>query len=186
MNWGTPTEEMLAALTLARRCGRKHRGGLNEIQLAELIMGAKESLWYLQAQGWAKMAPTAVAESSRPMFQTGCATVVRIVDSGYDPEIKQWWNVRKLYSTEDQWVIAMMVLMDLGAMTQRLPNVAEWPEGTTREEVVLGTVQRGFTVVSGGFQIFVDLMCGPQWERQYEAMVQAVHEGKRLQGRRGT
>lgn len=178
MNWREPTREMLAALALAKQCANK--GGLSEIQLAEWIMTAKESLWYFQAMRWKDQAPTEVAADSRRMFREGCLLVTRIVDLGYDAERGQWWPIRKLFESEDEWGGAMLVLMDLGMMMKRLPDVASYPEGTHREEVILGTVQRGFPVVSAGFQVFVSMMCGPRWERQYEAMMKAMEQAQRL------
>jgi hypothetical protein len=178
VNWAEPTEEMMAALGLARRCS--NRAGLTETQLAEWIITARESLWYFQARRWAEDPPSAVHETARPMFQMGCKLLLKIVDLGYDPERKQWWPVQKLFDGEDERGGAMLVLMDFGTMTKRLPDVAEWPEGTYDHEVILGTVQRGFTTTSAGFQVFVSMMCGPQWERRYAAMMTAMEQAKRL------
>jgi hypothetical protein len=63
----------------------------------------------------------------------------------------------------------MLVLMDLGVMTKRLPNVHE---------------HGGFTTTSAGFGVFAGIVCGPQWERQYQAMSQAMSQAKRLDVRR--
>jgi hypothetical protein len=169
MDWAHPTEEMLAALLLGRQCGRQHRGGLSETQLAEWIMTAKDSLWYFQARRWAEQAPSAVAADSKAIFQAGCKLLLRIVDSGYDPEMKTWWNLRTLFDGQDAWAAAMLVLMDLGVMTKRLPNVHE---------------HGGFTTTSAGFGVFAGIVCGPQWERQYQAMSQAMSQAKRLDVRR--
>lgn len=161
MNWKEPTAEMTAAFWMARRVPLR-KFGLNQIQFAEWVLSAKESLWYLQATQWAEQAPTAVGTDSKEAFKRACALVVKIVDLGYDAERGQWWPLRALFETEDEWAIATLRLMDLGIMMQRLPDVAEYPDNITREEKILGTVVPGFTIVSAGFQVFVSLMRGPQ------------------------
>lgn len=168
IDWKSPTTEMLAAVALARQCSA--RGGLNEVGIAEMIIGAKESLWYLQASEWAESAPSGVEGRSAEFFKVGCQTIVKIVDLGYDAASNRWWNLKRLYPDETDWHAAQIVLMDTGAMLGRLPNVA-LPSG--------GDVP-AFTIVSGGFSVFLSIVLGPRWEKRYEAIMAAMQQGARL------
>jgi hypothetical protein len=169
MNWRDPSPEMLAALRLMRRAPFK--GGMSAVQAAEWVMMAKESLWYLQAARWIESPPLGVDERSRPFFRAGCALLVEIVDLGYDADLDEWWPVRKLWPTDNDFMAPLLTLMDLGVMVKRLPNVGMRVRGYD------GPV---FPVVSSGFLVFVGLICGPRWEQRYESLLTATATARRF------
>jgi hypothetical protein len=163
-DWEQPTPEMQAALQLARRC--TDRRGLSQADAAERIMTASSSLWYLQAGAWAEDAPPEVEARLRPLFQEGCATIVRIVDLGYDVQAGRWWPVRALYPTEDSWAGALLTLMDTGMLLKYLPYVMRETPGDVFDGPAL----------ANGFGLFLNIICGPRWEQRHRAMLQAARQ----------
>jgi hypothetical protein len=153
---------MQAALQLARRC--TDRRGLSTAEVAEWIMAASSSLWYLQAGAWADAAPSEVEAKLRPLFQEGCGIIVRIVDLGYDVQAGRYWPVRALYPTEDTWAGALLTLMDTGRLLKYLPYVMRRAPDEVFDAPSL----------ANGFGRFLNIICGPRWEQRHRAMLQAA------------
>jgi hypothetical protein len=173
-NWSNPTPEMLAGVKLARQCSE--RGSMNETMFAEWVMDAKASLWYLQAADWAENPPDLLTdEPTREAFKQECKAVTDIVDLGYDPETQRWWSLRKLWPSDADARMGILMLMDLGTMLEKMKDIPIWPKDIPREYA-----QPGFLMVSAGFFVFISTICGPRWRQQYGAMVKAAEQAKRL------
>ena len=174
-DWSAPTDRMLAALALGRRCAE--RGGLGEIEMAEWVLTATESLWYLQAAAWADDPPAELLHdpTSRAMFARAMALVVRIVDLGYDDEVRQWWYLRRIWPSDADAAVGMLLLMDAATMLERMREIPIWPKDVPREHA-----QPGFLVASAGFWVFFSVVCGPRWRQRFAAMVSGSQMARRI------
>lgn len=161
MDWSNPTQEQLAAIRLAKLT--TDRSGLTEVELAEFIITAAESLWYLQASTWADTPPEGIAEDSLAYFQEGCKLVTQIVDLGYDEQRHIWWPLFQLWPDEQAQAMGVLRLMDLGVMMERLPDVG----------IKMEHGEKGFNVVSRGFVVLVGVVCGVRWRQRYNALLRA-------------
>jgi len=143
MTWKKPTPPQEKALEIIIQ--QKPRD-LTEFEAAEFIFMANESLWYIQAQSWAKQPPK-IGKSAQ-IWQRACQAIVDIVDLGYDKSQQMWWPMT---SVENPTAITLL-LMDFGYMLKQYR-------------------QQSPDVVSRGFEVFLDIVCGPNWEKRYKIFI---------------
>jgi hypothetical protein len=180
-DWNNPTPQMLAGVKLARLCSE--RGGMNETTFAEWVIGARASLWYLQALEWSDDPPALLTDPrARQFFQAGMQAVVRIVDYGYDDADGRWWPLDKVWPDQGERDAATLVMMDAASLLERMKDVPIWPKDIPREYA-----QPGFLAVSAGFWPFFSTVLGPRWRQRYLSMIAAMREARRItfEGRKG-
>lgn len=165
---------MVAGVRMARRCAE--RGGLTETMFAEWLISAPESLWYLQAADWANNPPDILKdERARIVFRQGCELIVKIVDLGYDEASGEWWSLRKLWPTDADASVGILILMDTATMLEQLKDIPIWPEEAKQMDGLLRAYyQPSFLIASAGFWVFFSLVCGPRWRQRFAAMMQAT------------
>jgi hypothetical protein len=130
-----------AALALAQ--SRKPRN-TTDFQAAEMILLAKDMLFYTQARLWSEDGPVGVKVP--PTFTQAAQYIVRIVDLGYNAEHKQWWYMGDWPEAERRE--SVLLLMDFGLMLKQLR-------------------QNTFVVAAASFDVFLDIVLGRNWERRY-------------------
>lgn len=146
MTWRNPSEAQNAALAVAMKMKPRH---VTEFEAAEFIILAKESLWYTQAKRWKDEPP----KNTPRTWQAACQFIFDVVNLEYDESSKMWWNLSRLDSKKVK--IGIILLMDLGMMLKQYR-------------------QQSLDVVSQGFEIFIDILCGRGWEKRYAAFLKSA------------
>lgn len=141
--WENPSEEQTAALELTMKVGPAR--GLTEFELADMMCLAPDMLWYVQAKRWAKEPPK--LGGPEKVWQAACKAIVEIVGLGYDKD-KGWWPMKELKNP----LAATILLMDFGVMLKQYR-------------------QQSNDTVSWGFEAFLDIVCGPGWEKRYKKYI---------------
>lgn len=91
IDWANPKQEELDALALVHRqlkfhtkatCAHYHRRyNLNDFHVAEIVLYATDSLWYVQLQKWATMGPDGYTVP--PSFCEGARWLLESVKNGF-------------------------------------------------------------------------------------------------------
>lgn len=91
IDWTDPTQEELDALALVHRQLKFHtkatraqyhrRYNLNDLHVAEIVLYATDSLWYVQLQRWATMGPGGYTVP--PSFCEGARWLLESVKNGF-------------------------------------------------------------------------------------------------------
>ena len=150
IDWGNPTEEQTVALAIVAK--QKPRN-LTEFQGAEFIILARYSLWYTQAKKWTETPPDKLNPIVQGIWKVACQFIIKTVDSGYDAKAKTWWNVAKM--DRKDFMKKAILLMDFGQMVEQYRR-------------------QSLDVISTGFEIFIDIVCGKGWERRFKSIVKEL------------
>lgn len=161
IDWENPTDEGEAALNLAVTVFRMHRPrglfhGLHEMQMAEWVAMTPAALFYSQAKNWSTQPPP----NTPPTWPMACAALCSIIEAGYDPEARMWWNLHKLFPDQPSQLGMMMALADLGFMIDEMRQ--KRPE-----------------LVSRGFELFIDIILGPKWRPRYKAAFEKLRAAQK-------
>ena len=148
ITWGKPSKAQEAALGLAIK--RKVKK-LTEFEVAELICLSQHSLWYTQAKNWSEKPP--ITGDAAEVWKLACKVVADIVERGYNEESEMWWDIRDW--TKEETIQNMLLLMDFGSMLK------QWR-------------QRSLSVGSAGFEFFIAIVCGNNWESKYRKFLKAA------------
>jgi len=158
--WEHPSEEQMAALEWARA---RRPTGYTDVQAVDLILTAKDSLWYSQAQQWVEHPPEQFyalgAETVRHIFVNGLAFVVELVDLGYDAERRAWWPFEKIPNFQEKLILFGMTMSVI-----------------SRVRVSTGMV------ISSGFEFLACMILGNNWKYQVEKALNHVISPKGKQG----
>lgn len=111
---------------------------VTDLQAAELMLIAKESLWYFQLGRWLETPPEVLAEASKPVFSIACKILMDIVDAGW-----------KMPEEKGEAMTAIIVLMDFGEMLHTLRDRFNY-------------------LIPASFDVVLDIVLGVRWEWRYE------------------
>lgn len=161
VDWSKPTERDLAAAAwaAARRpsCMRPSTDWagepvlpLNEFRVAEIILGARELLFYHQASDWAKAAPEMVDPDSARVFQQGATIALKLIDAGVP------WQTLRIATGPAEAKALELVLMDFGGMLRFAQ-------------------QHSLTTVAATWWVFFDLVLSVTWERRFRDKLRRAH-----------
>lgn len=125
---------------------------LLDFDIARFIMTAQSLKFFTYAQRWAQSPPIV----ARPtLFQSVCAMIVDVIETGYDPEAQSWWVLGKNFK---QVSVAQMNLALFGQMIDSMNGKdLEWLE------------------VKKEFFAFLEINCGLGW-RKLATQLQAVSQ----------
>lgn len=147
-----PISAQRAALKIAQR---QKPGGLTDLMTVEFMCMAGKSPWYFQAKNWIDNPPQIGGVTE--IFQRGCQALVTIVDTGYVAQTNAWWM--PLVPKED--LRQMVVDLHLLGMI-----VGELRHATT-------------LVISRGFETFLDIYLGKDWEKHLKTAIRETRKNGR-------
>lgn len=148
ITWAKMSKPQEAALKLAIQ--RKIKK-LTEFEIAELICLSPHSLWYTQAKNWSEKPP--ITGDAAGIWMQACKIIVDVVDRGYNEEADMWWDIRDW--KKEQAAQNILILMDFGHMLKQYRH-------------------RSLSVVSSGFEFFIAIVCGNNWESKYKKFMKAM------------
>jgi hypothetical protein len=120
---------------------------IDEYDIAENIITAKDSLWYVQAQKWITKPPCEVPET----FTAACQFIVDVVNLGYADNV--WWDLSKM----DAGKVAMgrLLTLDLLQMIRQIRH-------------------NSLIVISRGFELFAQIVCDKAWRDKVRKVARAT------------
>jgi len=97
---------------------------IGPFDLAEMMLTADNSLWYTQAQAWAKgdtPLKDGRGEKVVKVFQLAGVAICKIVEYGYQDG--EWWNVEKIWASAAQRAVALVGIVEAKRLVYELTHV---------------------------------------------------------------